>query len=477
MKLNLVKFFQIFFLSLAVIIFSNHAAWTLNPAESSSSRVSSVSESDSALVAQAFGARRYQELIKADEFYDQGNLQQAAQIQRQAKSEFTEAEPISPIESPDNLEPAAAVYWRQANEGMEQDLESKIFAPLGLLTENYPDFVPGHLLLVEALQDYERNEEAIDAIERASMLFPENTEVLDQRIEMLAEQEEYLRAAMAARQFTISYPDHPQASQYRQVAATQQENYQSFIKEELQGLSIGSAIVGALTNSKDTVDTAAMLQEGEVVAGNQLSQQFNDKFSLVNDEQQVTYVNEVGQELAKFMGRDEFEYEFFIMDSEAPQALALPGGKIYVTSGLLSVMASEAELAGVLGHELAHTVLSHNFQKMASENVMGSASKVIPLGNLFEKLGNSDYSRRNEQEADILATQVIAQTDYSADGLHSVIQVFDQAFQNDSSQWFASHPAPKTRMGYIENLITRSGYERYGFEGVKKYAEVFGKNY
>lgn len=154
---------------------------------------------DRAIIAQVYGTARYEKLRLADDFYQQGNLQAAARIQREVKPAFTRkvAPPARPFTNIEDLEPAAVVYWRNANEGMEQDLESKIFGSLELLTENYPDFIPGHLLLVDALLKYDRAEEAVAAIERASTIHPNQTDLLNKKLELLAAQDRYLEAAIA----------------------------------------------------------------------------------------------------------------------------------------------------------------------------------------------------------------------------------------------------------------------------------------
>jgi predicted Zn-dependent protease len=175
------------------------------------------------------------------------------------------------------------------------------------------------------------------------------------------------------------------------------------------------------------------------------------------------------------MGRDQFNYEFFIVEDSTPNAFALPGGKVFVNTGMLELMHSEAELAGLLGHEVAHTVLSHSFQKMATGAILENFSQIMPLGDLITTLGNSEYSRDLEKQADILGTRVLATSGYAADGLHSVTGIFKQLEgENKGTSWLSSHPAPTERVQYLETMIETNGYNRYAYEGVEAYQRMFG---
>jgi hypothetical protein len=187
------------------------------------------------------------------------------------------------------------------------------------------------------------------------------------------------------------------------------------------------------------------------------------------------YVTSVGQKLADLMGRSEFEYEFFIIDSPEPNAFALPGGKIFINKGLLKLLGTEAELAGVLAHELAHTVLSHGFQDMASAAIRETVEVIPFVGKGINELETLTYNRRQEQEADQLATRIIATAGYAADGLHTVTTLFERMDSSSAPTWLRTHPAPEKRVGYLEELIVKNGYNRYAYEGVASYQKVFGE--
>ncbi|NJL52577.1 MAG: M48 family metalloprotease [Hydrococcus sp. SU_1_0] len=213
---------------------------------------------------------------------------------------------------------------------------------------------------------------------------------------------------------------------------------------------------------------------------------------MVSNTEQLKYINDIGQRLAKLMGRDEFVYEFNIVDDPTPNAFALPGGKIFFHTGILQLMDSESELAGVLAHEIAHSVLSHSYKKIAEASTTDAVSN-IGSGLFSDALGvdsditggildiggvllNKEFSRDKEEEADVLGIRVLDAAGYSADGLYNVMAKLNQL--EGESSWaeslLSSHPASAERMQYLEELIQTKGYNRYGYEGVEAYRAVFG---
>lgn len=137
---------------------------------------------------------------------------------------------------------------------------------------------------------------------------------------------------------------------------------------------------------------------------------------MVNDPEILGYVDELGQDVARYMGRDEFDYEFFVVDDDNLNAFALPGGKVFVNTGAILAANSEAELAGLLGHEVGHAVLSHGFQRVVTNNLLANLAREIPFGNLLGTLVSLDYSRKHERQSDIIGTRVIHSAGYAADG-------------------------------------------------------------
>lgn len=441
-------------------------------------------------IAQAVLARYRDRLLEADQFYRSGNLQQAAMIQASVKPEFTGkgvaiTEPIMDISSP-RLSGAAGVYWRNAQDGLAQNLESKIFKPLHLLTENYPDFVPGHISLARACEENpvgcERNAEgsqptnAIDVIDRASALFPDHRELLDTHIDILERSAKetkkpypLLEASILARQYAINNPDRPESLQYRQISERLEAEYQT----QLQDLVYSQYVIQSLLGTGK--DALMLMALGESGFGDwNRDRILASKPVLANPEIQ-TYVNRIGQALARDTGRSDFNYEFFVMDDASPNAYATAGGKVFVNAGLLMLLQTEAELAGILSHEIAHTTLSHGYVEAIEDMVTEDALRNIlggRWGSAASTAANAERSRKHERASDILGTRLLARSEYSADGIHSAMTRFMALEGNRQASWADSHPISRDRVLYLEDLILRNNYNRYGYEGVSDYIAI-----
>jgi len=281
-----------------------------------------------------------------------------------------------PILDPTQLAPAGQVYWREALAGIDQKLESRIFVPLQLLMEHYPEFIPGHLRLAQALKDYNRSSAALQILEKAYSLYPNQPDLLKAKIAAQAASENWLEASIAARQFALLNPDHPQAAEFTRLADENLKRYRSHLRSQLRGNAIASVLTGALSYALtgnifapiSAVETIAILIQGEQAIGERIAKSAQRQLDLIQDPEVLDYINEVGQKLAKLSGRDDFEFEFYVVLDSDINAFALPGGKIFVNAGAIIHCNSEAELAGLLAHEISHAVLSHGFQLITQAN-------------------------------------------------------------------------------------------------------------
>src|SRR6185369_12916072 len=154
---------------------------------------------------------------------------------------------------------------------------------------------------------------------------------------------------------------------------------------------------------------------------------------LVDDPRLTGYVRAIGDRLAKFSPRTDVAYTFYIVDMPEPNAFALPGGYVYVSRGLLALTNSEDELAGVLGHEIAHVAARHAVRRvtraapLAIVTGLGAALTGIvspTLGDLVGGVGGfagalvlAPYSRGQENEADRLGQEFSAAAGWDPAGL------------------------------------------------------------
>ncbi len=430
-------------------------------------------------------SKRQQKLIEADRLYLGGQFAAAEKIYREVKVPFKQTletqKRSSPLLDPTQLSPAGKVYWREAEAGLGQKIQTRVLVPLRLLVEQYPQFIPGHLRLAQALQQYEHSQEALEVLERATTLYPEQPSLVKAKVTALAEQKKWMDASLAARQFALLNFNNPEAPQFVQLADENLERYKKHLRRELRGNAIanvltgalGYALTGSLLGPFSAVQTTAMLLKGESAVGESVAEDAREQLELVTDKAVVDYVNEIGQKLAQVAGRNDFKYEFYVVLDDDLNAFALPGGKVFVNAGAIARANSEAELAGLLAHELAHAVLSHGFQLVAEGNLIANVTQYAPLGGTIANLFIANYSRDMERQADILGTRLIASTGYAADGLHNLMVTLEQ--QEDESffpGWLASHPDSDDRIDYLESLIVNNRYNRYAYEGVARHMQI-----
>ncbi|MEC4983851.1 MAG: M48 family metallopeptidase [Oscillatoria sp. PMC 1068.18] len=429
---------------------------------------------------------RQQKLIEADRLFLAGDIAAATQLYREAKLPFnseirteieTQPEPIYELTE---LAPAGVTYWRLSEEGLAQELASKIFVPLKFLVEQHPEFIPGHIRYVEALQKYDRADEAIPALERAVALYPNEPILLQKAIEVYREQEKWLEASLIARQFALMNPEDAQAEEFLKLADENLARYQRHLRRKLRGNAIanfvtgaiGYAVTGNLFGPLSALDTTILMLRGESAVGSRLANQAQAQLPMVEDEEVLEYVRAIGNKLVLAAGRDDFDYEFYVIMSDRLNAFALPGGKIFINAGAILKSNSEAELAGLLAHELSHAVLSHGFQLVTEGNLTANLGQFIPFGGTAANLIVLNYSRDMEHQADVLGTRILVTSGYAADGLHNLMITLDEENDFNIPAWLSTHPNTEKRIYNLENLILTNGYNRYTYEGVARHLEI-----
>ena len=428
---------------------------------------------------------RQEKLIEADRLYKSGDIAAAQKLYREAKAPFVQStenqtQP-SAIYDPSQLSPAGAVYWRQAQSGLQQNLETKILIPLKFLVQQQPEFIPAQVQYAQALKNYGQEEESLQVLERATTLYPNEPDLIKTKITALNDVEKWLEASLAARQFALLNPTHPQAAEFETMADEYLARYQSHLRSEMRGNAIANVITGALGyiftgnifGPISAIDSTVLLLRGESAVGEKLSERVQKQLPMLEDEEVLEYVRELGNKLAAVAGRKEFEYQFYVVMDDQINAFALPGGKIFVNAGAILKTKSEAELAGLLGHELSHAVLSHGFQLVTEGNLIANITQYIPFGGTAANLIVLNYSRDMERQADDLGTKILVGGGYAADGLHNLmITLSEEEKERPVFAWLSTHPDTKERIDNLEALIDRNGYNRYAYEGVERHLAI-----
>jgi predicted Zn-dependent protease len=199
----------------------------------------------------------------------------------------------------------------------------------------------------------------------------------------------------------------------------------------------------------------------EIAIGNDIAARLLGAAPLLPDAKLQQYVNHIGRWLAAQTERANLPWQFGVLDAPELNAFAVPGGTVFVTRGLLANMSSEAELAGVLSHEIVHVLKKHHLkaiQKNAQTALAGDALSAAlkdsnsPAREKLVSFGNEMYTRgldkADELEADRLGVVIAARAGYDAFGLPAVLQTLQAMNAQDSALalMYKTHPAPSERL-------------------------------
>lgn len=209
-------------------------------------------------------------------------------------------------------------------------------------------------------------------------------------------------------------------------------------------------------------------EKEEIEIGRDIAARLLGAAPLAADDALQRYVNHVGRWLAAQTERPDLPWRFGVLEAPQLNAFATPGGHIFVTRGLVARMKNEAELAGVLAHEIAHVLKKHHLkaiQKSAqlelANTVVGTFTRQDDRANRREKLlaaGSELFARGldkdDELEADRLGVVIAARGGYDAYGLPSVLQTLQAMNPADSgvALMFKTHPAPAERLDALQKL-------------------------
>lgn len=213
--------------------------------------------------------------------------------------------------------------------------------------------------------------------------------------------------------------------------------------------------------------TQEIAEPEEIEIGRDVASRLLGAAPLVASAPLQRYVNHVGRWVAAQTERPDLPWQFGVLEAPQLNAFAVPGGTIFITRGLLERMKSEAELAGVLAHEIAHVLKKHHLkaiQNAAAASLAGEALSVALKdrgGATREKLiafGTEMYARgldkSDELEADRLGVVIAARAGYDAYGLPAVLQTLQAMNAQDSglALMFKTHPAPGERLGALDKM-------------------------
>ncbi|MDQ3555327.1 MAG: M48 family metallopeptidase [Gemmatimonadota bacterium] len=223
----------------------------------------------------------------------------------------------------------------------------------------------------------------------------------------------------------------------------------------------------------------ALTTQQEVQAGAEYAAQINRQLPIVREGTINSYINGLGSRLARQADPRGIRYTFYVVNSDVVNAFAVPGGHIYVNRGLIERAANLSELAGVLGHEVAHVSERHSverLQKAQNANLglgvvygilLGGRSPGAVEQGAVQGVGSlvfAGYSRDAEREADAVGVQVVTRAGINPQGMVTFFQKLLQEERRTPGalQWFATHPGTEERITRVQQAIQQTPGARGG---------------
>lgn len=208
-----------------------------------------------------------------------------------------------------------------------------------------------------------------------------------------------------------------------------------------------------------------------------------DLGGLLNDPKITAYVSAVGKKVAANSKLPTLPYSFHVINNKVINAFALPGGRVYVTKGLLDTLSTEAQLAAVLGHEISHAAARHGVQQTVAALGLNTISLALAdnklayqaMVGLAGPYAMAQYSQSQESEADILGLNAAVKSGYNPFGAVEVMQILQAKGGKQDVDWFASHPLTATRIAELKGTILGSGYTNTGEVGAERYQAIMGR--
>jgi predicted Zn-dependent protease len=253
-------------------------------------------------------------------------------------------------------------------------------------------------------------------------------------------------------------------------------------------------------------ERSAMTESAEVAEGKKSHEQVLQEYAPLKNPRLQAYVNDIGQKLAKQSQRANLVWTFTVLDSPEINAFALPGGYVYVTRGIMAYMESEADLAGVLGHEIGHVTARHGAQRATRQqnagigvlaaSVLGVLLEAKGVGGASDALGGiaqnvaggyvAKYGREQELQADGLGAEYLSRVQFDPRNMIDVINVLknqerfaaDQARAEgrpvpEQNTYLASHPSNDQRLETITKLAAQyKATTPYQDEGRARYLQM-----
>jgi beta-barrel assembly-enhancing protease len=215
----------------------------------------------------------------------------------------------------------------------------------------------------------------------------------------------------------------------------------------------------------------AFTEQQEITEGQKVAAQVWKQMPVLPDSDPVSrYVQQLGMKLVQYAPGYKWPYNFHVVNSDEINAFALPGGSIFVNLGTIQAAETEAQLAGVMAHEISHVALRHstcNITKQQTPSLLaglgqiaagialpGAAGAIIGQGiGMTAGLSFLRMSRDAEKQADLMGTDILYDAGYDPRGMPQFFEVIQGKYGAGGSQFLSDHPNPGNRVGYVNDEI------------------------
>jgi len=250
---------------------------------------------------------------------------------------------------------------------------------------------------------------------------------------------------------------------------------QAFLSRAMRPIVIPIILCFMVTVLPPSSGLASMTVKEEKEMGDKLALQIQQNVDMVNDPLITEYVDQIGRRLLEEAHDRRFDYHFYVVKEQEPNAFAIPGGHIFVTSGLIRFVDSEDELAGVIGHEIAHSVLRHIDKAMdrakrlslltlaaiiagafLTRDAKGAATLTTGAMAMAQSL-MLKYTRENEAEADQKGIKYLTDAGYGSQAMVTFLKKiyrWQRAIAPDIPTYLSTHPGIDERITYLSDTFT-----------------------
>jgi predicted Zn-dependent protease len=227
-------------------------------------------------------------------------------------------------------------------------------------------------------------------------------------------------------------------------------------------------LAGRAAQAKDKVDQARDLiitEKEEIAMGAAISEKLRVKYGVVQNQAVHKYVTLVGRVLASSSAKPNLTWHFVVLDTDGVNAFAAPGGYVHITRGALALIRNESELAGVLGHEIAHVTEQHTIKAIKKSKWVDAGAGALTQNQLldrftqaaYENIVENGFDRDDENASDALGLKMANGAGYAPTGLGVFLTKLAERNKDlkERSGAFASHPETRSRLDRLKNQINK----------------------